>query len=55
MKKRKRQDIRKQPRKSRIIKDPLTGLPVFTCHKAVRLSSKRVSELLAEEFRYPTT
>jgi AbrB family looped-hinge helix DNA binding protein len=40
---------RKQSRKARILKDPLTGLPVLTAGRnAPRLTSKQVADILAE-------
>jgi AbrB family looped-hinge helix DNA binding protein len=40
---------KKRSRKGRIIKDPLTGLPVLTAGKnAPRLTSEQVAEMLAD-------
>lgn len=40
---------RKRSQKTRILRDPLTGLPVLTAGRnASRLTSKRVAEILAE-------
>jgi AbrB family looped-hinge helix DNA binding protein len=40
---------RKRPRRARIIKDPITGLPVLSVgSEAPILTSKRVRELLAD-------
>ena len=41
--------MRKRSRKARIIRDPLTGLPVLTAGRnAPRLTSRQVAEILAE-------
>jgi AbrB family looped-hinge helix DNA binding protein len=40
---------RKRSPKARILRDPLTGLPVLTAGRnALRLTSKQVAEILAE-------